>query len=314
MAYQLEDGESLTDAVRRCAREELDTAVHQLTEGIQDDPVAAIHEARQALKKQRSLLRLARAAMGSSQRRQEAAVLRDAARKLSGTRDAEVMIEVLDGLAEHFTRTDPRLAFAAAREYVVARRDRERERASRSGTAAAVAIDLQAARRRVADWELRGNGWRAIADGLGRSYRRGRLAFKHARAEPSAENLHDWRKRAKDLWYHERWLRELSESTMRGHAAEAHRLSQLLGDNHDLWVLREALTAMTGGIPADLDSLIEAIDERRARLETEAFLLGERAYAERPAAFVRRVHRYWKAWRAETRTAASPGAVVGTRR
>jgi HEAT repeat protein len=99
---------------------------------------------------------------------------------------------------------------------------------------------------------------------------------------------------------------------MRGHADEARRLSELLGDDHDLWVLREALTAMAGEIPADLDPLIEAVDERRLWLERDAFLLGERVFAERPAAFVRRIHHYWKAWRAETRAAASPGGVVGT--
>jgi CHAD domain-containing protein len=310
MSYRLQDGESLPDAVRRCSREELDKAIGQLTEGVKNDPVEAIHGARKSLKKQRSLLRLARAAMRSEQRRQASAVFRDAAQRLSATRDAEVVAEVLQGFSEQFADTDSRLAFAAAHEYLVARRDRERDRASRSGSVAAVAVELQAARRRVADWDLRRGGWSAIAPGLERSYRRGRHAFRVARADPTPENLHEWRKRVKDLWYHHRFLRPLSPATMRAQAEEAHRLTEVLGDDHDLWVLRGTLTGMAGEIPADLRPLIEAIDHRRGGLERDAVLLGERVYAERPKAFVRRLHRYWRAWRAETYAGAPASAVA----
>jgi CHAD domain-containing protein len=301
MSYRLGNGEPVADAVRRCSREELDRAVQELSDEIEVEPVAAIHEARKSLKKQRSLLRLARTALRRDERRREAAVFRDAARKLSGTRDADVMIDALGDLSERFAGTLPKQTFAAARERLVTQRDEERDRASKSGAAAAVAIDLRAARRRVDDWELRGGGWSAIAAGLERSYRRGRHAFRRARAEPTPENLHDWRKRVKDLWYHLRVLRPLSESTMRGQADEAHRLSELLGDDHDLWVLRETLTGMAGEIPADLDHLIEVIDHRRDQLQSDAVLLGRRLYAEKPKAFLRRLHCYWKAWRAETR-------------
>jgi CHAD domain-containing protein len=175
-----------------------------------------------------------------------------------------------------------------------------------------VAVELQAARRRVEDWELRDRGWKALAGGLERSYRRGRHAFKLARAEPTPQNLHDWRKRAKDLWYHLRFLRPLSAATMRGQADQAHRLSDLLGDDHDLWVLREALTSMAGEIPADLEPLVAAVDHRRTELQRDALLLGERVYAERPKAFLRRLRRYWKAWRAETPRGRASARAVST--
>jgi CHAD domain-containing protein len=297
MPYRLEPGERVRDGLRRCSREQLDSAIEELTDGIKADPVEAIHEARKALKKQRSLLRLARAGFPPRERRQEAAGFRGAARKLSESRDADVMISALDDLAERFTGTIPKSTFAAARERLLARREEERKRAARSGSVAAVVVELRAAQGRVDEWELRRGGWPAIAGGLERSYRRGRHAFTLAGAEPTPEHLHDWRKRVKDLWYHLRLLRPLSESTMRGQADEAHRLSELLGNDHDLWVLREALVGMD-------DALVRAIDHRRGQLQTRAFLLGERVYAEKPKAFLRRIHRYWKAWRAESRAAA----------
>lgn len=304
MPYRLEPGEPVRDGLRRCSREQLESAIEELTDGIKADPVEAIHEARKALKKQRSLLRLARAALPRRERRQEAAGFRQAARKLSESRDADVMISALDALSERFAGTVPKSTFAAARERLLARREEERKRATRSGSAAAVVVELRAARRRVDEWELGRGGWPAIAGGLERSYRRGRHAFAIAGGEPTPEHLHDWRKRVKDLWYHLRLLRPLSESTMRGQADEAHRVSELLGDDHDLWVLRGALMGLDDEIPDDLEPLLRAIDQRRGQLQRRAVLLGERVYAEKPKAFLRRIHRYWKAWRAESRGAA----------
>ena len=299
MAYRLEDGEPVRDGIRRCSREQLDAAIHALTDGIQTDPVESIHEARKSLKKERSLLRLARAALDPSQRRRDATVLRATARMLSGTRDADVMVGALDDLSERFVEIVPKQAIAEARTRLVAQREVERVRSMESGSAAAVAIDLKAARHEIDDWRLRPGGWAAIGEGLLRSYRRGRKAFKLARAEPTPENLHDWRKRVKDLWYHLRLLRPISKPIMRGQADEAHRLSELLGDDHDLWVLRTALAGMASEIPVDLDPLIAVLDRRRDELQTDALLHGARLYAEKPKAFLRRIHRYWKAWRVE---------------
>ena len=92
---------------------------------------------------------------------------------------------------------------------------------------------------------------------------------------------------------------------MRGHAEDAHRLADLLGDDHDLAVLRSTLVELDGQIPRDLDPVLGLIEHRRAQLQTEAMFLGERLYAEKPKAFVRRLRRYWRAWRNETRAVAS---------
>jgi hypothetical protein len=46
-------------ALRRSAREQLENAISELTDGVKVDTVTAVHDARKALKKERSLLRLA---------------------------------------------------------------------------------------------------------------------------------------------------------------------------------------------------------------------------------------------------------------
>ena len=69
--------------------------------------------------------------------------------------------------------------------------------------ASARAIELlTAAARRVADWPLEGDGFEARAPGAAAHLPAWPPRLPAMSAEPTAEDLHEWRKRAKDLWYH----------------------------------------------------------------------------------------------------------------
>ncbi len=149
-------------------------------------------------------------------------------------------------------------------------------------------------RAQVGSWQLRTAGWKALRNGLVRSYRRGREAFTCARANGEAGDLHAWRKRVKDLWYHERLLAPTCGPTVRGHATDLDRLADLLGDEHDLAVLVHTLTIDSPFPAVDLDAVLALIDHRRAELRSEAFRIGERSYAETPKAFRRRMRAAWE--------------------
>jgi CHAD domain-containing protein len=158
-----------------------------------------------------------------------------------------------------------------------------------------VAQELKTVRSRIDQWSLHRDGWKALEPGLERSYARGKAALKRARRHPTVENLHDWRKRTKDLWYQLRLLKPFAPGIVGGAAKEADKLSKLLGDDHDLAVLHEALETGAGDLKVGVDAVLALIDHRREQLQSEAVLLGQKLYAERPKAFVARMHRYWKA-------------------
>lgn len=297
MPYRIHTDEDVRDGVRRCAREQLDRAIDALSEHISDDPVEAVHDARKALKQERSLLRLARGTIDRVDRERENAALRRAGQQLSAARDAEVMLQALDQLAERFAGRVPQASFAAIRDRLEAERDIARRRLLVSKVPEAVADELRAVRARVDVWILRRDGWKALAPGLERGYRRGRRTFERAQVKPTVERLHEWRKRTKDLWYHLRLLGPLSPAIVGGYADEAHALSDLLGDDHDLAVLRTTIKAGSHELAVDIDAVIELIDHRREQLQAEAMRVGERIYAERPKTFVRRIHSYWNASR-----------------
>src|SRR5215468_6405096 len=79
----------------------------------------------------------------------------------------------------------------------------------------------------------------------------------------------------------------------------AHDLGDLLGDDHDLALLRRLLDGKLQNSvePAERRSLLRAIGKRREVLQSDAADLGQRVYVESPRRFVGRVHEYWKAWR-----------------
>ena len=184
MSYRFEAGETSRESFRRCTHEQLDRAIQELTHGVEVDPVEAVHEARKALKMERALLRLARSSLKPALRRRENAAVRDAAARLSGVRDADVMLEALDGLTERYAGQVPESTFVAIRSRLEAERDRISPDAGTSSVEAAIG-ELQATRERAANWQLRQDGWKALEGGLRWAYTRGRKAFARARRAPA---------------------------------------------------------------------------------------------------------------------------------
>jgi CHAD domain-containing protein len=264
MAYKL-SLDDLAASVRRVAHEQLGTAATGLEEP--DDPVEAVHDARKRLKKTRSLLRIARPAMRRDAFRAYSRELRDQGRALSGTRDADVMVETVDALAEHNTRRVKRAHFMAVRGRFVA---------GAAGELPDHRVDMLAGG--VERWPLGGISADTLVEALTTTYRRGRKA---AAKPPTTENLHEWRKRVKDLWYQARLL------SIKRLARDAKALSKLLGDDHDLATLSAELP--------EADPLQPLIADRRAELQKQARKRGERLYEDPPKAFRKRVRKRLRA-------------------
>jgi CHAD domain-containing protein len=305
MPYRLSADEPVSEGLRRVSREQLQTAVDRLDAALDGDPVGAIHDARKALKKERSVLRAARGGMRARQRRRENAHLRDSARRLGRARDADATLSALSETAEQFSGQIPEATVDAVRERLV--QEQEVARASLIGDEVPrrTAEDLRETLLRVEEWKLRDGGWSVLRPGVEREYRRGRRAMRKAATAHTTKRMHEWRKRSKDLWYQLRLLTELAPGTVRGQAKDAHHLSDLLGDLHDLVVLEAAIRRLDPELPVDTEPLIALIQHRGQQLSREAFTVGERVYAEKPKAYLRRLRSYWRAWESQARAAAA---------
>jgi CHAD domain-containing protein len=195
---------------------------------------------------------------------------------LSEVRDAEAMIQTVVQLSERFAGQLPESTFTAISEQLELTRDEQCSRLTATALDARAVGELGAVRLRVDDWKLTRGGWKALESGLLRSYRQGQKAFARAQHQPSLEDLHAWRKRVKDLWYQNRLLAPICGPAVRGQAKDAHRLADLLGDDHDLGVLRKTLTHDHLDVAVDLDAVVRLVDHRRAELQIEALHIGER--------------------------------------
>ena len=300
MSYRLEDDESIPQALERMALEQLDKALDCTKAKTKLDE--AVHDTRVCFKKMRALIRLERDELGDKQYRRENVFYRDLNRKLSKVRDTAALTEILAKLEERFVKELAADAFQSTRKSLT-RATRKRQ-AEKHNTLVAVRQKLSVARQKVRKWPHKKKGFPAFSSGLTRIYARGREEFRKAQADRTVESLHEWRKDAKYLWYHLTLLRPLWSKPLKGLARQIEKLVDRLSDDHDLAILRERVLAQAVNLNGshENEALMALIDKRRLELQTEAWLLGERIYAEKPKAFRGRFHEYWQAWQSELTT------------
>jgi CHAD domain-containing protein len=294
-AYRLLEDEPVGPGITRVLAAQVDDGIAQLRGEAGTTPAGAIHEARKDMKKIRSALRLVRDALGDDVWRRENEHYREIARQLSSHRDAEILVEALGELGERFGST--------ARERCGGLRGQlEEENRAAYGdgtierTMAGAAAELAAGRSRIEGLSLEADGRQLIAPGLHRTYRRGRKRLRAVEEDASVTNLHELRKRVKDLWYQLRLIKEADEEMIGALADHAHDLSDHLGDDHDLALLREEAQRRGDAFatPADQRHLLEEIDQRRGELQFAAISLGERIYAVKPKKFTTRLSKRFR--------------------
>lgn len=313
MAYCLEPQESVAEGVRRIAREQVDLMLAHI-----DNPDIGrhetVHEVRKRCKKVRGLIRLVRPELGDTYQI-ENAFFRNAARTLSPLRDATALLEAYDALMDHYGEGIDRRAFGPIRAALTRhRKDLVRTDESIDERLADFRDDMETVRKRIAKWKIDAEEFDAVAGGLKKTYGRGRDAMRSAYDQPTDERFHEWRKRVKYHMYHTRLLRPLWPKVMAERARQLNRLSDLLGDDHDLAVFRKTIRSDPDafGDVRRLQAMLGLLDRRRAELQTLARPLGRRLFAEKPKHHVRRLDGYWVAWikEAETTEALAPPRVL----
>jgi CHAD domain-containing protein len=297
MAYAFDVDETVPEAVQRIANEQVERAVSALEQAGGDDLEAAVHDCRKRAKKLRGLIRLVRPALGTAYGPANES-FRDAGRELSGLRDAQAALATFDTVVAGSLDLLPkggvggvRAGLAGLAESATQADDRQL-RTER-------AVDLfRAGRRHVARAKLDAQGWAAVGPGVERTYRAGRRALTETRQDTDPTVMHEWRKRAKDAWYHVRLLRDAAPCVLEPLEDRFHHLSDALGDAHDLVVISDRLHASPDvfGGQAQVRAVCDLADTRRAKLERRAMSLGARLYAEKPSRYADRIGAYWHLW------------------
>jgi CHAD domain-containing protein len=250
-----------------------------------------IHDARKHIKQARATLRLLLGALPRADYRREDQELRAAAHPLSVARDAKVLVEALDSLAGRFHGGHLR-GTAGFRHALLQRRTQARREVIAHDARLARRC-MRRARKRASRWPLDHQGWRELLRGATRLYQHGREALADVRHEATAERLHHWRKQAKYLYLQLEVLSAVCAPAVGRLAAELHSLSEVLGEDHDLAVLRATVAAHIPDFASEerATALVLLIERARSTLQKRALLRGERLYRQPPQRFARLLRR-----------------------
>lgn len=287
--YRLDHDETLSEGTYRIVVELTEEALEHLE--FLEGPVEGVHEARKVCKKTRGLARLVRPALDEYSGVNRS--YRDAARRLGPIRDPQAFLETFDVLAETPPASDElrslRGHFADRAEGAAERIDGE------EGWRRDEARELIRAGKRDADDWVMDHDFDSIAGGVEKTYRRGRKAMRKAGETGDPEDFHEWRKRAKYLWYQIRLLRNSAPSALRPLSRRLHDVSDALGDAHDLVLMQTQVDSFDADDAAKEAFRIVA-SGYTTELEGRALSLGSRLWVEKPSVFVDRLEGYWEVW------------------
>ena len=253
------------------------------------DQAKLVHDTRKAIKRMRALARLLREEIGEQEFRRVNSALRDTARRLASSRDSVVRLATLLRLiALH-----PKALDLEGIERLRTQLETDLAQANRPVCDPRVLDDVAEMRRELSQWNLLERDLDTLTPGLRRIYREGRRRFARAkRKDALPQDLHDWRKRVKALYYVLDMLGGGSSKGARSVTKRAERLGEALGEEHDLWLLSIYVEEHPQALGQDEKSqavLSKLIAQRRKRLRGRALVDGARLYRDPPAKFTRHI-------------------------
>lgn len=291
MPFRFKKKEPVRKAVRRLCCERLDDALKILDKA---PKIEAAHPIRKEIKKLRSILRLERGMIGKKAFRRHNGTLREAAGLLTAFRDAQVELSAYESLVKHYRHKLPARAFPEIKSAL--EKNSRAEGKKLEGSITPLREILCESKDELDHLKIKSKGWKAIGPGLRRIYCNGRVASETAHREPSEENFHEWRKRAKDLWYQLHLLCPARPNRLGDRVERLAQLGDLLGDGHDLFMLKEFVREKFLQ-SQHAETLKELIGSRQKKLHSKALKLGGRFYRQKPNEFCGRIEDYWKSWR-----------------
>lgn len=297
-AKTLQPEHSGTRGLRRVAHGFVQRAARRLAqEELSDEQV---HEARKNLQRSRAALRLLRATLGERSYRRENMRLRDAARALNPARDARVLTEALQGLRSNGSGLQQDRA-SLELEHLLRTEQRQVQRElKQNGILDQPRAALQRLAERSTQWRVGKAGWSELGPAFRRLYRSGRQAMPAPGERPDDAALHEWRKRTKYVRYALQMLEPMRPSLLSPLVREARRLTDCLGEHHDLSLLALKARDFSQSNGISVAPLLEAIERRQERLVARARGCGARLYRAKPKQLSERLGRYWHSWRQST--------------
>lgn len=240
--FSLDPALPMSSAVRHVACAELDMAYAALASP--PDRHKGVHDARKCLKRLRSLLLLIRPGLPEPLFLSLTDKMRTIARGLAPARDAHALLDAVDKLSGQIDADGDSAPVEGLRAWLHGRRQAAEQ--SLKGSIAPEAMHaLSGLRPAIAKLAVYPDNFQPIAKGLRESYRGARKTFAQAFASGDDEDFHDWRKTLQYHWRHMQLLTPCWPSELSARVELARSLSQILGDDHDVFLIQQLVSAPT---------------------------------------------------------------------
>lgn len=301
MSYRLENNETLSFGLKRIVLELIDSSVFNFSKAngsFKED----VHETRKNFKKIRTVFRLIKSEVGTESFRLENSFYRDSGKILSDLRDSTVIIYTFEKLLKSSELEMSNFDFSVFKDFLIEKhKNISATKHNKSQVINSLSTDLLLARSRVFDWPISADNFKIIKKNLQRVYEQGQVYMYAVFSEAIKVNVHEWRKRVKDLWYSMRILSNLWPEIMSPLVILLGKLSDTLGDTNDLFLLKEKIIANQSKFKDGQHTreLINFIDRRIIDLLRDARSIGRKVYSEDSIYFVGRMQNYFEIWRSE---------------
>lgn len=292
MSTKIDIQQNIQANVQRIMQTRIDACRQTLTS---DHTHRAIHQARKEMKKIRALLRLVRYQIGDENYREANRYFRDAARLISDARDVAAGWETASYLQALLTSSRSRRAVGQLKRHLRAKKAAITRYQVHSGPLlVSVQEALADAEQFHRSWTITEDGFAALEKGMKRIYRqcskRQRVAYEHN----TPEGYHEWRKSVKYLRYQLDTLSPLWPGPLRALEGELNQLTDYLGDDHDLVVLREMIEGNELMRGETANSVFRVMEEQRETLQQAAKPLSEKLFYQKPKRFIEPLAYWWE--------------------
>lgn len=288
MAYRFKLSEPIKSGFQRIGLEQIERAERELLQAAGHD--TTIHETRKCLKRIRALLRLARPGLRPKDFEDVNSKFRQIGALLSEARDNQIMLQTIAKLEAQGARAP----LQGLKRLVLAGRGDASAEMDPGLTAAAI-DGLRQAKSHFESLPIAPSKFATLQQGLERSYTHGRRAFGVAYMRPHDDAFHELRKQVQLHWRHMQLLDRAWPDFCAARVAAARELSQILGDDQDLSVLKVFLKRAPKDQmgPFEAKTIRRAIRDRQDELRDSAWPRARRLFAERPEVLGRHIGVLW---------------------
>jgi len=294
--FRIGENRNLPVEIRRLYANQLNH-IDETCNSVRFNEAERVHEIRKSFKRSRALLRLLRDHIGYSSYFRENNQLKSLHRLLSGVRDLEVLRQTMKSVNDLYSRLFSEVLYDSIMEFIYQGLKRDMQLLHDQKVYATISSECTRIRERMDLIPGRGEGFYVIGTGLGRIYHQGQdrlkvIYGKHA----TPEQIHDFRKRAKYLYYHFEVLRPLFPRVMKAYARTLEQLTDILGKHNDLVRAKAIIPGMFTGkrYPSrSISVLFDLFEQEKSRLMSASHRFSNNIYTEEPDKFIHRLESYW---------------------